>query len=57
MPENALDPASLTAQLEAVLKTPEAAVKMARNAVAQGRPDATERLVDLVLSLTKENTR
>jgi hypothetical protein len=25
--------------------------------VAQGRPDATERLVDLVLSLTKENTR
>lgn len=57
IPEKALDPANLTAQLEAVLTAPEAAAKMARNAVAQGRPDATERLVDLVLSLTKENTR
>ena len=53
IPEKALDPASLTAQLETVLKTPEAAVKMARNAVAQGRPDATQRLVALVDQLAE----
>lgn len=57
IPEKALDPDSLAAQLEAVLTAPAAAVKMAQNALAQGRPDATERLVALVLSLTKEDVR
>lgn len=57
MPEKALDPGALAAQLEAVLTSPEGANRMAQAALAQGRPDATERLVDLVLSLTKEHTR
>lgn len=57
VPEKALDPAALAAQLEVVLTAPDAAARMARNALAQGRPDATERLMSLVLSLTKENTR
>lgn len=57
VPEKALDPAALAAQLEVVLTAPDAAARMARNALAQGRPDSTERLMSLVLSLTKENTR
>lgn len=57
IPEKALDPARLAAQLEAVLTAPDAAVRMAQNALSQGRADATQRLVALVLSLTKEKTR
>lgn len=49
--ENALDPATLARHMAAVLENPEAAEAMARNALAQGRPDATERLVALVEEL------
>ena len=51
IPESALDPETLAAQLGAILSQPEATAQMARNALAQGRPDATERLVALVEAL------
>ncbi len=51
IPESALDPASLSAQISAVLSQPAAAAKMSRLAQAQGRPDATEALVEIVLRL------
>jgi UDP-N-acetylglucosamine--N-acetylmuramyl-(pentapeptide) pyrophosphoryl-undecaprenol N-acetylglucosamine transferase len=55
IPEKALDPATLAAHMQAVLSDPAAAARMARSALSQGRPDATDRLVALVLSLTKED--
>jgi UDP-N-acetylglucosamine--N-acetylmuramyl-(pentapeptide) pyrophosphoryl-undecaprenol N-acetylglucosamine transferase len=54
IPESALDPAALAAQMAAVLSNPQAAGTMAANALAQGRPDATGRLVDLVLRLAEK---
>ena len=48
IPEKALDEAALALQITAVLSQPEAALRMARNALAMGRPDATFRLVALV---------
>ncbi len=48
MPEKALDEAALAVQIGSVLTQPEAALRMARNALALGRPDATQRLVELV---------
>ena len=48
VPEKALDEATLAVQITAVLSQPEAALRMARNALAAGRPDATLRLVTLV---------
>ena len=53
IPESALDPATLASHIAAVLSHPRAAEMMAANALAQGRPDATQRLVDLVLRLAK----
>jgi UDP-N-acetylglucosamine--N-acetylmuramyl-(pentapeptide) pyrophosphoryl-undecaprenol N-acetylglucosamine transferase len=40
--------------MAAVLSQPQAAERMARNALSQGRPDATERLAALVEDLAKE---
>lgn len=54
IPESALDPAALAAQMAAVLSNPRAAGAMATNALAQGRPDATGHLVDLVLRLAEK---
>jgi UDP-N-acetylglucosamine--N-acetylmuramyl-(pentapeptide) pyrophosphoryl-undecaprenol N-acetylglucosamine transferase len=51
IPESALDPAALSAQMAAVLENPAAAERMAANALAQGRPDATDRLAALVIRL------
>ncbi len=51
IPESLLEPASLAAHIHAVLSNPDAAVKMAHAALAKGRPDATERLVELVEGL------
>jgi UDP-N-acetylglucosamine--N-acetylmuramyl-(pentapeptide) pyrophosphoryl-undecaprenol N-acetylglucosamine transferase len=48
VPEKALDVATLASQITAVLTQPDAALQMSRNALAAGRPDATERLVELV---------
>lgn len=55
IPESALDPAALSAQMAAVLSQPQAAVRMANNALAQGRPDAAERLAELVLRLARKD--
>jgi UDP-N-acetylglucosamine--N-acetylmuramyl-(pentapeptide) pyrophosphoryl-undecaprenol N-acetylglucosamine transferase len=55
IPENRLDAAALSAQIAAVLGNPAAAARMARNAQAQGRPDATQRLAALVETLVKKD--
>ena len=57
IPEKLLDAATLSAQVATVLTEPGAAATMAKNALAQGRPDATDRLVDLVEALAGEKTR
>ncbi len=57
VPEKALDEATLASQISAVLTQPDAALRMSRNALATGRPDATERLVDLVERLAGNMTR
>ena len=54
IPEKALDAASLSDHMAAVLGQPEAAARMATAALSQGRPDATERLVALVEGLVKK---
>ena len=51
IPEKLLDPASLSAQVAAVLGNPRGARQMAANALSCGRPDATETLVALVEEL------
>lgn len=53
IPEKLLDPETLSAQLGAILASPDRAVAMAQHALGQGRPDATERLVALVEDLAK----
>jgi UDP-N-acetylglucosamine--N-acetylmuramyl-(pentapeptide) pyrophosphoryl-undecaprenol N-acetylglucosamine transferase len=52
--EAGLDPARLSAEIAAILTQPERAEGMARNALAQGRPDATIRLAALVEALRKD---
>jgi UDP-N-acetylglucosamine--N-acetylmuramyl-(pentapeptide) pyrophosphoryl-undecaprenol N-acetylglucosamine transferase len=49
--EKALDAAALANHMAAILGQPQAAEEMARAALGQGRPDATERLVALVEAL------
>jgi len=51
LPEATLDTPRLTAHIAAILQNPPAAAQMARNALAQGRPDATTRLAALVETL------
>jgi UDP-N-acetylglucosamine--N-acetylmuramyl-(pentapeptide) pyrophosphoryl-undecaprenol N-acetylglucosamine transferase len=53
IPEKQLDAGTLAAQIEIILTQPKAAERMARNALSQGRPDATLRLVDLVETLAR----
>ena len=48
VPESLLDPAGLSGHIASVLTQPEAALRMSLNALAQGRPDATQRLVEVV---------
>ncbi|MDO9527347.1 MAG: UDP-N-acetylglucosamine--N-acetylmuramyl-(pentapeptide) pyrophosphoryl-undecaprenol N-acetylglucosamine transferase [Gemmobacter sp.] len=54
VPEAQADVATLTAQMTTVLENPRGAVKMAHNALAFGRADATERLVALVEELAEK---
>lgn len=56
IPESALTPAALAAQITAVLSNPDAALQMANAALSVGAPDATERLVRLVEELTGKET-
>jgi UDP-N-acetylglucosamine--N-acetylmuramyl-(pentapeptide) pyrophosphoryl-undecaprenol N-acetylglucosamine transferase len=58
LPERGLTPEALSARILAVLTEPGRAAGMARAALALGRPDAAERLADLVTTLaeTKKGT-
>ena len=51
IPESKLSAASLAATVEAILGQPEAAARMAQNAVSVGRPNAAEDLADLAEAL------
>jgi UDP-N-acetylglucosamine--N-acetylmuramyl-(pentapeptide) pyrophosphoryl-undecaprenol N-acetylglucosamine transferase len=53
IPESKFDPETLAEQMTLVLSHPDAAVKMAHGALAEGRPDATEQLVEMVATLAK----
>ncbi|MAY87384.1 MAG: UDP-N-acetylglucosamine--N-acetylmuramyl-(pentapeptide) pyrophosphoryl-undecaprenol N-acetylglucosamine transferase [Pseudooceanicola sp.] len=53
IPESALDPSTLAAQIETILANPAGAAQMSRAAMAVGAPDATERLVALVEELAQ----
>ncbi|MCU0801982.1 MAG: UDP-N-acetylglucosamine--N-acetylmuramyl-(pentapeptide) pyrophosphoryl-undecaprenol N-acetylglucosamine transferase [Rhodobacteraceae bacterium] len=55
IPEKALDAGGLGAQIEAILTQPKAAERMAQAALAQGRPDATDRLCALVETLARSS--
>ncbi len=57
IPEASLDAATLAAQIAAILTAPEKAEQMAAAALAQGRPDATIRLVSLVEAIATKDTR
>ncbi len=51
MPESQLSPQVLADTIERILGNPEAALMMSQSALACGKPDATNRLVDLVEEL------
>ncbi len=53
-PEKTLDVASLSSQIASILGNGALATGMARAALSQGKPDATDRLVSMVESLAKE---
>ena len=52
IPESALTPERLAEQVTAILTQPQAAVRMAANALSQGRPDAAQALATLVHDLS-----
>jgi UDP-N-acetylglucosamine--N-acetylmuramyl-(pentapeptide) pyrophosphoryl-undecaprenol N-acetylglucosamine transferase len=54
IPEKALDAGVLSRHIAAILENPESAETMARNALGEGKPDATARLVALVEELAGE---
>ncbi len=56
IPESQLTPDSLSELMRNILGNPPAAQKMAENALNLARPDATERLVDLVETLSGHPT-
>ena len=55
IPETALDVASLSEQISAILSNPSAANQMAAAALSAGVPDATDRLVALVEQLAEKD--
>lgn len=57
IPEKALDAPTLASHMAAILSQPDAANRMAANALSQSRPDATERLVALVDQLAEGSAR
>ena len=54
IPEKLLDAETLSRHIAAVLDQPQAAERMARNALGQGRPDAADRLAALVETLAQK---
>lgn len=55
IPESRLDAASLSDQIATILGSPDGAQQMAANALAQGLPDATDRLVRMVEQIAKKD--
>jgi UDP-N-acetylglucosamine--N-acetylmuramyl-(pentapeptide) pyrophosphoryl-undecaprenol N-acetylglucosamine transferase len=51
IPESALSAGALATQVATILTQPQAAIRMAANALGQGRPDAAETLAALVHDL------
>jgi UDP-N-acetylglucosamine--N-acetylmuramyl-(pentapeptide) pyrophosphoryl-undecaprenol N-acetylglucosamine transferase len=51
--ENALDATALSRHMATILSQPQTAERMAANALSQGRPDATDHLVQLVEALVQ----
>jgi UDP-N-acetylglucosamine--N-acetylmuramyl-(pentapeptide) pyrophosphoryl-undecaprenol N-acetylglucosamine transferase len=54
IPEPQFTPEALAAQIAAVLQQPDDAARMAAGALQLGRPDATDRLVDLIEKLAQQ---
>ncbi len=54
IPESLLDPDTLSQHIGAILADPHAALQMAIAALGTGRPDATERLAEMVTELARE---
>lgn len=54
LPEDRLTPESLAAEMTQILSQPDGALAMSQAALEVARPDATERLVELVLELAAE---
>lgn len=57
IPESALEVATLSAQISALLQNPSAATRMAQGALSCAVPDATERLAGVVEGLADAKTR
>ena len=56
VPESQLTPASLSNSIETILSNPDGALKMVQAALSVARPDATERLVEIVETLAKKSS-
>lgn len=56
IPESKLTPEALTAQVVTILQQADVAVKMAHSALATSKPDAADRLANLVEKITKQGT-
>jgi len=56
IPESVLDVDALSVQITSVLSNPSAAQKMSEAALSQGIPDATDRLMALVMALAQKET-
>ena len=54
IPESALSIEALSEQISVILNTPSAAGKMSNAALSEGKPEATQTLVDLVLTLANK---
>ena len=54
IPESALSIEALSEQISVILNTPSAAGKMSKAALSEGKPEATQTLVDLVLTLANK---
>ncbi len=55
VPESQLTPDTLAANIETILTNPDGALKMVQAALSVSRPDATERLVEIVETLAKKS--
>ncbi|WP_268760214.1 UDP-N-acetylglucosamine--N-acetylmuramyl-(pentapeptide) pyrophosphoryl-undecaprenol N-acetylglucosamine transferase, partial [Candidatus Rhodobacter oscarellae] len=57
MPESKLDAATLSEHIAAILDDEQAAAQMAQAALSIGKPDAAERLAEMVTDLTKGHSQ